>query len=142
MYKKAVYFLSLLFILFLIGSISPIQAGNEINVTRVVFIDYDGDGFDDLAADNNENGIPDYIEETKDEPIVEVESILGGSFGNQGEPAEELYLDNQEAFGARDFSVRCLSSRRIGLNAGDDFGAGNGLNVGGSGGGCQGGVCR
>lgn len=140
--RFALYFVSILLVISLVGTTPGLRAGSQINVTKVIFVDYDGDGFDDLAADNNENGIPDYIEETKDEPIVEVESILGDSFGEQIKPAEEMYLDNQEAFSARDFSVRCLTGRRIGLNAGEDFGAGNGLNVGGTGGGCQGGACR
>ncbi|MEZ5359322.1 MAG: hypothetical protein R3F48_10890 [Candidatus Zixiibacteriota bacterium] len=142
MYKIVINFLFILLFLLVIGISSALQAGTEINVTRVNFVDYDGDGFDDLAADNNENGIPDYIEEKKSEPIVEVQSVLGDSFGDQASQEGDIYLDNQEAFGARDFAIRCMSSRRIGLNAGEEFGAGNGLGVGGSGGGCQGGVCR
>ncbi len=139
---SALVFYAFCALLLLGHSSSPILAGNDIQVSRVVFVDYDGDGIDDLAADDNDNGIPDYIETKNHEPIVEVESVLGDAFAGSAPVNEDMYLNNAEAFGARDFSTRGLSSRRIGLNSDEQFGAGNGLSVGSAGGGCQGGACR
>ncbi|MCK5127110.1 MAG: hypothetical protein KAR42_12725 [candidate division Zixibacteria bacterium] len=115
-------------------------AGNEINVTRVIFVDYDGDGFDDLAADSDDDGIPDCIERSQKESTIELISVLGSTFDAAGDNSD-LYLNNKEAFGAKDFSIRFMSSRRIGLNTSEGFGPGTGLGVSASGG-CVGGVCH
>ena len=115
--------------------------GNDIQVTKIRYVDYDGDGFDDLTADNNENGIPDEYERRDKAPVVEVTGLLGDVF-NESPPSEEVYLSNEEAYSARDFAVRFMSAHRAGLNADDAFGPGNGVGIGNVAGGCEGGVCH
>ena len=111
------------------------------------FVDLDGDGFDDNAADDDNNSIPDQAE-----PEAEPEDAgksgqcsntsLLTSFQVPSKVDLSQFLSNSEKFGERAFSTRAQSCFRGGFDAGDKFGFGNGIGSAAVTGGCPGGVCR
>ena len=112
---------------------------------KAVFVDRDGDGFNDNLADNNSDGIPDRYEWGKsDAALPEVGSVLGDVFNSDMSLAglEDL-RSNEEKFGQRKFRTQSLSQRCHGFGAEQDFGPGNGIGCGSLGGhgGCSGGAC-
>jgi hypothetical protein len=120
-----------------------IVADNPPSAEQTPFIDLDGDGFDDNAADNNENGIPDMCEKKNNEPVEEVSSILGNVF-DTGEIAAvsiDEFLPKSEVFSKLKFSCRSISSHRCGFNSAQSFGASFGLGLGTGSAGCVGPGC-
>jgi hypothetical protein len=113
-------------------------------VEKPVFVDYDGDGFNDLFADDNSDAIPDRYQSKAVENLGEVESALGDVFNAEISISglEEL-RPNSEEFDLRSFRIRALSQRCCAYGSDSDFGPGNdiGLGAGSGGGGCAGGRC-
>jgi len=120
----------------------------EANEVKEVFVDFDGDGFNDNHADANENGIPDRVENRTAEAAdatAPMASVLGNVF-EQADPNAAEALDkvtsNYDKFCAMQFKTRAISLHRGGFNAGEAFGPGNGIGVGSVSSGCEGGVCH
>jgi hypothetical protein len=109
---------------------------------EIKYIDFDGDGISDNIRDIDGNGIPDEFE-TKKYDNKSTPSILGQSLNQalNSNVSPGLFLNNREAFGAREFHVRCHSGHRIGFTSGQGFGVGNGIGLGNIASGCAGGVC-
>ena len=105
----------------------------------VLFIDYDGDGFNDKEGDNNRNGIPDRFEPGFIRDKTEVRSLLGGVFDDVGSGSTESLLSKSELFGQRKFEARVLWQCHRGLSDDDQFGPGNGIGAGAKA--CAGGKC-
>ncbi len=118
----------------------------EDNVeSEEVFVDLDGDGFNDNIPDEDNNSIPDTAEDDKN--LNENEGLLASS-DSQFKPIESLggfdlnsLLSNSEIFGKLEFLTRAQSCCRGGFEAGSDFGPGNGIGLGAVSG-CAGGVCH
>ncbi len=134
--KWSLYLLAgVLLFAFLVGSVT----GEAL--PEMVYVDLDGDGFNDNIADNDDNGIPDRFESEPAEELAEMGSILGNVFNTEVN-LTDLY-STSEKFNMRKFKTRSLAQRCNGLGASDDFGPGNGIGLGAvsGGGGCAGGVC-
>ncbi|MBD3219062.1 MAG: hypothetical protein GF310_12375 [candidate division Zixibacteria bacterium] len=113
--------------------------------SKEVFVDLDGDGFNDNIPDEDNNSIPDTAEDDKN--LDENEGLLASS-DSQFKPIEGLggfnlnsLLSNSEIFGKLKFLTRAQSCCRGGFEAGSDFGPGNGIGLGAVSG-CAGGVCH
>ncbi len=113
------------------------------NSLKISFVDLDGDGFNDLDADDNSNGIPDKFEKKKVTAPVQTASLLGDMF-NQPELIPDvvnLSATRKDKFGIMSFKTRSIGSHRIGFNCASGFGSGSGINVGSAVSGCEGGAC-
>jgi hypothetical protein len=109
-----------------------------------LFVDRDGDGIDDMYADENDNSIPDTYESSEEEKPAEPASALGDVF-NVGEFAAfaaEDVLSAYSVFCKRQFRARDLDRHRGGFNAGESFGPGNGIGLGLLTSGCVGPGCQ
>lgn len=135
---KTGLFILILLVSFAAGSV----CAGTIEISAITFIDFDGDGFDDLESDDNDNGIPDRIEADDESAPTETSSLLGDTFNSATQAPTSEYLSHHEAFGAREFSIRGLQTHRIGFTAGEGFGPGNGIGIGNVTSGCEGGVCH
>lgn len=135
----------------LLGLASTFYAAGDVGaelekdkITPVLsFVDLDGDGFNDLDADDNSNGIPDKFEKKKVAAPVQVASVLGDMF-NQPElvpNVANISTSREEQFGIVSFKARDISLHRIGFNCATGFGSGSGINVGSAVSGCEGGAC-
>lgn len=103
------------------------------------FIDYDGDGFDDGAPDDDGDGIPDEIE-FHSFFSAQQNLVLGVNQMSIGTPAPAPKPCAAERFGALEFTTRAVSASRSDFDAG--FGGSLGLGGGlGGGGACAGGIC-
>ncbi|MEE9443163.1 MAG: hypothetical protein V3V99_10920 [candidate division Zixibacteria bacterium] len=120
----------------------PIYAEDTVETLYMDYVDFDGDGINDNIRDNDGNGIPDDFERKSSENKI-APSILGQSLNQSlnNNASIDLYLNNREAFGAREFHVLCHSSHRVGFTSGQGFGVGNGIGLGNIASGCAGGVC-
>lgn len=120
----------------------PISAQNSPEYSKFKYIDFDGDGINDNYRDNDGNGIPDEFEAKTDDNKIAA-SLLGQSLNQTLNESNSpgLFLNNREAFGAREFHIRCHSGHRIGFTSGQGFGVGNGIGLGNVASGCAGGVC-
>lgn len=133
------------FIICLFTGIAVVAFGGTVLAgPSLIFVDYDGDGINDLYSDGNNNGIPDAFESTGDTSASKMTGALGNVF-NTGEvaagPSEDI-LSAYEGFCEREFRTRDLSNHRGGFGAGENFGPGNGIGSGALSGGCVGGVCQ
>ena len=139
MRAKHLLILATVFIFLL--SFSHLSAGEADDTTK--FVDLDGDGIDDNAADNDNNGIPDQAEPEKEEEAAQYASTSPVSAFQVPSTVDlSQFLSNSEKFGEKMFSTRAQSCFRGGFDAGDGFGAGNGIGSGAVSGGCPGGVCH
>jgi len=106
-----------------------------------VFVDFDGDGFDDREPDDDLDGIPDQFERhgfiTAPVTTLEASTMFGGSAPALDPP---LMPGNAEKYGKREFATRALRESRSNFDTGfgSDLGVGSGLGVGGA---CAGGIC-
>lgn len=121
--------------------------GQAEEAEKTVFIDLDGDGFDDNLADSDENGIPDDAEPDESESDNDNSAVGMIATLNPIEvSSEDLSLDqvltNSEKFGKREFKCRDQSCFRGGFDAGQDFGPGNGISSAAVSSGCAGGICH
>jgi len=105
----------------------------------IVFIDCDGDGFDDNAPDDDTDGIPDEFEHhgyiSAPAGQLQVSQMFAGHDAHVSTPT---HLRCSEGFGRRRFATRAVCENRLDFDTG--FGSGLGLGGGlGAGGGCAGG---
>jgi hypothetical protein len=105
------------------------------------FVDRDGDGFDDNAADDDIDGIPDELEPHGFFTAEIGQLQVGTMFSSQPLAAAKTPIEaKSETFGRREFHTRGICLLRSDFDAG--FGTGLGLSGGlGGGGACAGGVC-
>ena len=105
------------------------------------YMDYDGDGFDDNAPDDDTDGIPDELELhgfiSAPTAQLQVSAMFTGNSANVETPDRGGCGEN---FGRRQFATRAVCENRQDFDEGfgSDLGLGGGL---GAGGGCAGGVC-
>ena len=115
--------LSKLLLLVLGGLLLSAAAGNVLAGNNIeVFVDLDGDGFDDNESDVNKDGIPDLV------CPVEAPTMLastGDMFTPEPQLAQsELKKTNAQHYGLRSFSVRALMANRAGATTGfEDIGS-------------------
>ena len=129
----------------LLLAVLPLTTEAETATSKAVFVDLDGDGFDDNAADEDSDGIPNDADADYD-PVSETNNN-SGDFIDFGQTIQEIGLSpdltsNSQSFGKRQFKTRGLTLNRCGFDANGGFGSGNEIGIGvSSGGGCAGGVC-
>lgn len=113
---------------------------------KVAFVDLDGDGLNDSAADKDNDGIPDPFDTDVEAPA---QADLGmddmfdlGELNDQFQTEIEPLVTNSQAFARARVSMICLAQSRGGFGSGDSFGPGEGIGCGAVlGGVCEGGVC-
>lgn len=115
-----------------------------VQADKPVFVDLDGDGFDDNAAapDQNKTDKP-----KLDTPNVVVDSTANGGgffdFDRSLLPKKELFLNNSSAFASIKQRIVCGLQYRGGFGSVSDFGSGGDVASGAViGGVCVGGVCH
>jgi hypothetical protein len=130
-----------------VGFLHPLAAGDDIGKAPVVaFVDLDGDGLNDSAADMDNDGIPDPFDNDVVVPAPDTSGLydffdLGDLGGEIGAETETL-LANSRAFSRARVSMICLAQSRGGFGTGENFGPGEGIGCGAVlGGVCEGGVC-
>jgi hypothetical protein len=145
---KQLAYLSILCIISLAFILYPISiaSAEDDKTEKTVFVDLDGDGFDDNAPDENGDGIPDEMKSVKTEEAeqdIENSGQLSAFAPLQdlGEYTIDEYLPNSERFGRLEFTTRAQSSFRGGFDIDENFGPGNGIGSGAISG-CAGGVCH
>ncbi len=118
--------------LLIMGAGGDVSAANNVEV----FVDFDGDGFDDNESDVNKDGVPDLVV-----PVVAPQMLVsaGDIFGGAASaPAEAAKKTNAQRFALRSFSIRALAANRAGLTTGfDEIGCGAALGAEA----CPGGNC-
>ena len=111
-----------------------------------IFADFDGDGINDNIEDGDSDGIPDDADPDYFPTINNGEQpadMIDFSGGLDSAGLTPDLLKNSDKFGKRRFCVRALTQNRCGFTSEEGFGAeGLGIGIGGSGGGCAGGICR
>jgi len=108
-----------------------------------LFVDLDGDGFNDRATDQDTDGIPDAVDSERSK--LETGGTTAEDFFSAGDllPKTAVFLTNSSAFNHLKTSVAARVQSRGGFGSGSDFGPASGLGGGGVlGGACEGGVCR
>jgi hypothetical protein len=131
----------ILFLLWLVASYLTFGALPAFPSAPTMFVDYDGDGFDDKAPDDDTDGIPDELERHGFISATFTQLKVLPVFSGSNEPSSEPnHPSSGEAFGRRKFGTRAVSKNRLDFDAGfsSNLGPRSGL---GSGGGCAGGVC-
>jgi hypothetical protein len=105
------------------------------------FIDFDGDGFGDLAPDSDLDGIPDEFEAhgfLSAATNGDLQAVKMFSVSLQAGSSSEA--NKITAFGKREFATRGICITRSDFDSGFSSGLGLGGGVGG-GGACAGGIC-
>jgi len=111
---------------------------------KPVFVDLDGDGFDDNAAAPDQSATDKPKLDTQN-GVVDSTVASGGFFDFSGSlpPKKQLFLNNSSAFAAVKQRVVCGLQHRGGFGSGSDFGNSNDVSSGAViGGVCVGGVCH
>lgn len=105
------------------------------------YVDLDGDGFDDNAADSDSDGIPDRFERDYVAPrgFAAVPSTDIFAALKQSSPVSPVATSSLERFVLRQFACRAQSKCRSNFES--EFTTGLGITAGSSGGRCVGGVC-
>jgi hypothetical protein len=112
---------------------------------KPVFIDLDGDGFDDNATPEDQKP---NIGKPKSEAtgnVSDTTAAVSGffDFGSVLTPKKQLFLNNSSAFASAKQRVVSGLQNRGGFGSGSDFGAGGDISSGAViGGVCVGGVCH
>ena len=115
------------------------------DIIKKGYADFDGDGINDNIDDDDGDGIPN----NADPDFVEIEvnqqvsnaMDFGATINEMGLTAD--VGKNSDKFGTREFNGRDLSDNRCGFTSEDSFGSGGlGIDIGGGGGACAGGVCH
>lgn len=112
-----------------------------------VFVDLDGDGFDDNCADEDNDGIPNEADSDFEPMAADHCQDLGENIIDFGATIKAIGLSadlttNSQRLGIRQFRTRNLIMNRCGFDSNCGFGSGNEIGIGvSSGGGCAGGVC-
>lgn len=123
------------------------RAGEKSEASqKVAFVDLDGDGLNDSAADKDNDGIPDAYD--SDVPTLAPDTSGVYDYFDLGDLDADLEADiepimsNSQAFARARVSMVCLTQSRGGFGSGDNFGPGEGIGCGAVlGGVCEGGVC-
>ncbi len=120
--------------LLIMGAGGNVSAANNVEV----FVDFDGDGFDDNESDVNKDGVPDLVVPVEaPQMLVSAGDIFGG--GTATAPAKASKKTNAQRFALRMFSTRAQCISRCGLKAGFPDEQGTGTAAGSAA--CPGGVC-
>ena len=145
MTRRSTPLLTIVIILPLLILFSNIQVMAEEEIPdKIRFVDFDGDGINDNAPDEDSDGIPDnadpdYVLDDAEEQsgLINFNAVLKPT------AVDDALLTNYDKYGRREFCTRALSVNRCGFTSDEGFGGniGIGLSAGG-GGGCAGGVCR
>lgn len=115
------------------------MAGSTINGAQV-FVDLDGDGFNDYLADSDGDGIPEWPDARQDGSIGVDNTAPRGKVISLGQFAASGVESRTTLFERRSFMVRSLSTCRSDFEA--LFGGGLGVTLGSAAGGaCAGGIC-
>jgi hypothetical protein len=115
-------------------------AGQTLASEPDLFVDLDGDGFNDFDPDDDGDGIPDEFEYHRffnSAPVKLQTSLMFSDVPTLR--ADVSPSSARERFIRRDFRVRDLREPRNDFEA--DFSDDLGLGGGGGGGGCAGGIC-
>jgi len=111
-----------------------------VSSTPTVFVDCDGDGFDDNSPDDDADGIPDEFERHGFTSAGVSSLTVSQMFTADPRITPLTHLSCSAGFGMRKFMTRAVCESRLDFDSG--FGSSLGLSGGlGSGGGCAGGVC-
>lgn len=116
----------------------PVSTPTADFSTANIFIDIDGDGFNDNNRDDDKNGIPDRFEPGEVIKEKKVKSVLGDVFNAHATEIPDDLLSKSGNFGTRKFETRGLWQCHRGLSS-EQFGPGNGIGLGAAA--CAGGVC-
>ncbi len=126
------------------------QAPKKADEQKKCFVDFDGDGFDDNALDDDLDGVPNEVDPDYVKPDAEAQ------LERQAESQEDDFfalddmdpvptidlLSNAQKFCRLRMSVRALAQSRGAFDESNEFGVGEGIGAGAvMGGVCQGGVC-
>ncbi|MCX6826771.1 MAG: hypothetical protein NTV06_05845 [candidate division Zixibacteria bacterium] len=126
---------------FLFTSIPETLAGDK---AQKVFVDYDGDGFNDNVSDGD--GIPTRVEISTAPESNTAEAVSTGMFDLAGGNVTliDIEISNSVAFGARQFAVRSLIRNRCSLSSDNGFGSGSEIGLSAMTGElvCEGGICH
>lgn len=134
--------LIVLFLAFIGLPLSHLYADDSEN-SKPAFVDLDGDGFNDNAADADNNSIPDAAESDHNSNTESGSAFLAFKpIESMGNFDLSSLLGNSEKFGKLKAAVSALSCCRGGLEPAENFGPGNGIGSGAVAGGCPGGVCH
>jgi len=144
---KGTFFIFLLSLFLILPITSYADDSDQNQDSDKAFIDRDGDGFDDFLADEDANGIPDVSEAkvneySQQEQSPDAEQQTSSPFGSMNTFDLTIYMANSERFGKLSTACNAISGMRGGFDAGNDFGAGNGIGSGAVASGCPGGVCH
>lgn len=114
----------------------PIMAGDSATNVEV-FVDLDGDGFDDNESDVNKDGVPDLVC-----PVAGPKMLASTADIFSGQPritAPVVKTSNAQKFGLRKFSIRALMVNRAGMKNGFPDEKSSGMASGSAA--CPGGAC-
>ena len=111
---------------------------------KPVFVDLDGDGFNDSATPEEQNSTIDKPKSDAAGNLSDTTTAIAGFFdlGSTMTPKHQLFLNNSSAFASGKQRITCGLSSRGGFGSANDFGGGevgSGVVIGG---GCVGGVCH
>lgn len=124
------------------------QAPKKTDQQKKCFVDFDGDGFDDNALDDDLDGIPNDVDPDYVKPEIEAQAEAAPEQDDffaldNMDPVPALdFLSNAQKFCRLRMSVRALTQSRGAFEESNEFGVGEGIGAGAvMGGVCQGGVC-
>lgn len=106
-----------------IGVLLFIHAGGPIQAKNVeVFVDLDGDGFDDNESDVNKDGVPDLVCPVAVPKFLVSTADIFSSESQTSAPVAKI--SNAQRFSLRSFSVRALLANRASVSTGfEDLGS-------------------
>lgn len=125
-------------------SLSPVMTPrlHAADQDATVFVDLDGDGFNDAADDTDSDGIPDAVETAPKPKIIAVAEPGAAFFAELTADATiEAHLSIAQQFKLRENAVRDITSCRSDLVRTFDDSGEPGANLTGGGGNCVGGIC-
>lgn len=98
-----------------------IQAGDAAKTVEV-FVDLDGDGFDDNESDVNKDGVPDLVCPVEAPKFLVSTADIFSSESQTSVPV--VKVSNAQRFSLRSFSVRALLANRASVSTGfEDLGS-------------------
>jgi hypothetical protein len=112
---------------------------------KPVFVDLDGDGFDDNATPEDQNSTIDKPKFEATGNVSDTTTAMTGffDFGSTMTPKSQLFLNNSSAFASAKQRVVSGLQHRGGFGSASDFGSGGDISSGAViGGVCVGGVCH
>jgi hypothetical protein len=118
-------------------------SASDQTTPETVFVDLDGDGFNDLLVDSDANGIPDKIESEMYDDKNTMTGELGDVFNTSVLPGYKpgIVYSASFAYNRRECKAKNLTCHRGGFNSNDSFGPGTGIGQGALTSGCVGPGC-